>query len=74
MDSEPIAGEIAESFDELIDPDYRYRVELAASGKGLRWSARDAGGPVVLRHDPQASIWRRLAVRMLGWLPIESQL
>jgi putative cardiolipin synthase len=74
MDSEPIAGEIAESFDELIDPDYSYRVELAASGKGLRWSARDAGGPVVLRHDPQASIWRRLAVRMLGWLPIESQL
>jgi putative cardiolipin synthase len=75
IDSPVLAGEIADAFDELVDPEYSYRVELdAASPAGLKWSAREDGRAVGFRLDPQASRWRRLAVTVLGWLPIEDQL
>ena len=30
--------------------------------------------PQLLTREPDASTWRRLTARVLGWLPIESQL
>lgn len=35
---------------------------------GLRSDAR------ILTHDPDVSLWRRIVARVVGWLPIESQL
>lgn len=74
IDSETLAGDIAASFDELVDTDYSYRVELADDQGGLRWSSEDNGAMTTYSHDPLASIWRRLTVRILGWLPMERQL
>ncbi|HEX7813088.1 MAG TPA: phospholipase D family protein [Burkholderiales bacterium] len=74
IESEALCADIAESFDELVGPDYSYRVELADEHGALRWSGEDKGVKVVYSHDPQASIWRRLAVKVLGMLPIERQL
>lgn len=74
IESTLLAREIAESFDELIEPDYSYRVERDAQSGRLRWLSKEGGREVFLAHDPLVSIWRRLAVKMLGWLPIESQL
>jgi putative cardiolipin synthase len=74
IESEKLAAEVAESFDELADTDYSYRVELAGEGGGLRWSGEENGEIRIFHHDPQASIWRRLAVRILDLFPIERQL
>lgn len=75
IDSPVVAGTIAEDFEELVQPEYSYRVERdpGASG-GLKWSGREGDREVVFRRDPQASVWRRLAVVLLRLLPIEDQL
>jgi putative cardiolipin synthase len=74
IESEALGADIAGSFDELVDPEYSYRVELAGSTGRLIWSAEVGGAKAVYTHDPEASIWRRLAVKILGLLPIERQL
>lgn len=74
IESEKLAGDVAESFDELAQADYSYRVELAGESAGLRWTAEENGAMVIYNHDPQASIWRRLAVKILDLFPIERQL
>jgi putative cardiolipin synthase len=74
IDSARLAGEIADSFEELIDPDYSYKVERNARSGRLLWKSREGGAEVVCGHDPLVSVWRRLAVIALGWLPIERQL
>lgn len=75
IDSPIIAAEIAGDFEELILPEYSYRVQRdpRAAG-GLKWSCREEGRELVLHSEPQASIWRRLAVVLLRLLPIEDQL
>jgi putative cardiolipin synthase len=40
----------------------------------LRWLDRTRTPPAVLRQEPDTTVWQRGMVRMLGWLPIESQL
>jgi putative cardiolipin synthase len=47
-----------------------YEVRLAPDG-ALYWVERKQGA--VIRHDtePGASVWRRLGVRILSWLPID---
>lgn len=75
VDSSRLAGEIAGDFEELVLPEYSYRVEAdPRTAQGLVWTSREGGRRVVLRSDPQASVWRRLAVRLLRLLPIEDQL
>jgi putative cardiolipin synthase len=74
VDSSPLAGQIAEAFEELIQPEYSYRVERNPDGGGLTWTSEDDDGEVTYFRDPQASIWRRLAVVFLRMLPIEDQL
>lgn len=74
IESPRLAADIAESFDELIEPDYSYALERDADSGALRWRSSEAGEPVSLDRDPQVSIWRRIAVNLLGWLPIEQQL
>jgi putative cardiolipin synthase len=74
IDSAPLAGDIARSFDELADPGFSYRVEFDRMRGRLQWSTEENGRKVSYRHDPHASFWRRLAVRILRLLPIESQL
>lgn len=74
IESQKLASEVAESFDELADTNYSYRVEIDDESGGLRWSGEENGVKTVYHHDPQASIWRRLAVRILDLFPIERQL
>lgn len=75
IDSPIIAGEIAADFEDLILPEYSYRVERdPRTAGGLKWNSREDGREMVFHSDPQASIWRRLAVVLLRLLPIEDQL
>jgi cardiolipin synthase C len=75
IDSRAMAAEIAQGFEELIQPEYSYRLEWDADGAGrLKWTSAEDGRTIVHFSDPQASIWRRLAVVFLRLLPIEDQL
>ena len=74
IESETLARDIGEAFDELVCPDYSYRVELSGERGSLRWLSEDNGVKMTYSHDPQASVWRRLTVKVLGWLPMERQL
>lgn len=74
IESPKLAGDIAESFDELVEPDYSYALERDRDSGALRWRSTEGGAKVEYFHDPQVSFWRRLTVKLLGWLPIERQL
>jgi putative cardiolipin synthase len=63
-----LAREVSAVFDRQIEPDNSYRVAL--EGIRLVWS--DSAGR--LRHEPKASLRRRVIARLSGFLPLESQL
>jgi len=54
-------------------PDHSFAVSLTPDG-ALQWHASDGGKAVTYDRDPEASFWRRLTARIVGWLPLESQL
>lgn len=69
IESPVLAGRLAELFDTRI-PEIAYEVRLSDSGE-LCWIERRNGREI--RHDvePGAGFWRRGAVEVLSWLPIE---
>lgn len=54
-------------------PDHSFAVSLTPDG-ALHWRASDGGKAVTYDRDPEASFWRRLTARVVGWLSLESQL
>jgi putative cardiolipin synthase len=40
----------------------------------VRWLDRVAEPPTALDTEPEAGLWQRLLARVVGWLPVESQL
>ena len=59
----------------LLDRDMAqnaYRVELG--GNRLRWVTREGDKEVRFDSEPEASLWKRIKVRVLSWLPIEDLL
>ena len=49
-----------------------YRLELVDGA--LRWHDDAARPPHTWEREPDASLWRRGAAKVIGWLPVESQL
>ena len=72
INSPQLAARVSRSVKEAL-PEAAYRVVLNESGQ-LQWLSVDDGERVVFSSEPQASIWRRLAVRFLRMLPIRGQL
>jgi cardiolipin synthase C len=54
-------------------PEHSFAVSLTPDGT-LQWQAGDDGETMTYDRDPEASFWRRLTARVVGWLPLESQL
>ncbi|CAN5196821.1 phospholipase D family protein [soil metagenome] len=73
FDDPAIAIDVRNEYLRLAEPDISYWVYRTASGE-LRWLDRLRTPPVVLRQEPDTTAWRRGLVRVLSWLPIESQL
>lgn len=67
-----LTAELLRSYQGKIAPDKSYRVQL--QGGELRWHDASTSPPRVWHREPEASVWRRGMARMIGWLPIESQL
>ena len=68
-----LVREMSELFARETAPQASYRLALANDGS-LRWHGETGGRPVTFDRDPEASVFRRLAARIVGLLPVRSQL
>ncbi len=68
-----IAIDVRNEYLRLAAPAISYWVYRNPKGE-LRWLDRARTPSAVLRQEPDTTAWQRGVVRMLGWLPIESQL
>jgi len=68
-----LAEELREILDDALTPANSFEVSLADNGR-LQWKELVDGQPAVHLRDPYTGFTRRVVTRMLGWLPIESQL
>jgi len=73
FDDPAIAFALRNEYLRLSNPVLSYQVIRDKRGE-LRWLDGAATPPRLLDHEPDTSAWRRGMVRVLGWLPIESQL
>ncbi len=67
-----LAQEVSSIFADQIGPHSSYRLTLKESA--LVWKDGQGDREQTWHHEPEASVWRRLGVRIIGLLPIESQL
>ncbi len=67
-----LAHELQQLYARKTAPAISYR--LALVGGDLRWHDDAAQPPRTWTREPDASVWRRGAARVIGWLPVESQL
>ncbi|MBD9379307.1 phospholipase D family protein [Pseudoxanthomonas sp. PXM04] len=66
------AAELAQRYRDKTSPAHSYQLRLA-DGK-LRWDDGSVTPPRTWDHEPGVGLWRRGTVKVLEWLPIESQL
>jgi putative cardiolipin synthase len=69
----PLAKKMRELFECEAAPSMSYRLSLSEDGK-LRWEGEAHGALRISTREPETHWPRRLAVRLIAWLPIHSQL
>lgn len=72
VDSPEFGRRVAGYLDEGVLPENAYRVTL--DGGGLRWTASRGEEALVYEKEPETSWWQRFTTRVIGVLPIHSQL
>ena len=73
FDDVPLALALREEYLRLSGDGKSYWVYLNEDEE-LRWLDRADEPPVVLDHEPESGLATRLLARLVGWLPVESQL
>jgi len=73
FDDKPLALALREEYMRLSGGEKSYWVYLDAEDD-LRWLDRVEDPPVVLDREPESGLWPRALARIVGWLPVESQL
>jgi len=76
LDSPKLAKYMAQKFDAEIEKS-AFRLELQTDDNGCQhilWHGHEDGKEQIYTVDPYTGFWRRLGVRFMGLLPIESQL
>ena len=73
FDDSELAGALREEYLTLSSPELSYWLYLDEK-ESLRWLDGATEPPTVHTTEPGASLLQRSIVRVLGWLPIESQL
>jgi putative cardiolipin synthase len=72
FDDENLAGELAAWCEREKSPQKSYQVHL--SDGRLSWEGECDAEITRLKHEPDASLFRRMVAGLTGWLPVESQL
>jgi putative cardiolipin synthase len=73
FDDPAIAADLKREYARLSTPALSYRVYLDRDGD-VRWLDATATPPVGLTREPDTDAMLRAKARVIGWLPIESQL
>ena len=73
FDDPGLAGALLDEYLLLSSPEWSYRLYLNGD-RELRWLDASVDPPVIETTEPGASLLQRSISRVLGWLPIESQL
>ncbi len=69
-----IAGQSARSFDEHIQ-EVAFRLQLHKDEDGnesIRWILKKGGREIVYEKEPYVGFWKKLGVKIVGLLPVES--
>jgi cardiolipin synthase C len=74
VESPELAGELAQQFEELLRPEYSYKLELDPSGDDLTWVSEENGKSVRYTRDPEVGFWRRFSTWFLSFFAPESML
>lgn len=72
FDNPALAAELVDKYRTHAGPQKSYALSLA--GRDLRWTDARTDPPKIWRVEPGTSVWARLMVELLAWLPIEKQL
>ena len=73
VDSGELARQATELYQRTTSEENCYRLSISENGR-LIWSTHEKGRPAIYCHEPGASLARRIAVRLIALLPIESLL
>lgn len=73
VDSKALAAQATQLFERTTAVENSYQLSLTAN-RQCRWFTRENGEAMHYRHEPQASLLRRLFVRLVALLPIDSLL
>ncbi|QSX77982.1 phospholipase D family protein [Agrilutibacter solisilvae] len=73
FDDPAIGAALREEYRRLSGPALSYWV-YERPGGGIGWLDRAAAPPVLVRREPDTGKMQRAVARVVGWLPIESQL
>jgi putative cardiolipin synthase len=73
FDDPAIARSLRDEYLRLAGPALSYWVYRRPDGE-LRWLDRAAQPPAIVTHEPDTTGRQRATARVIGWLPIESQL
>lgn len=71
-----LGGEMAQAFDQIIE-NAAFRLELTTDEhdrEQLLWHGRINGEQTTVNTEPHTTFWQRLGVKLVKWLPIESQI
>lgn len=78
IDSDTMASTVIARFNELANPDNAYEVALDDpphhSAPRLVWRTREKGEMVTYGIEPGRSSWQRIEMRLLSFLPLDSEL
>jgi putative cardiolipin synthase len=72
----PIAGQSAQAFDKQIEK-VAFRLQLHKDDEGnetIRWHQNKDGREIVFEKEPYVGFWKKLGVKVIGLLPVESLL
>jgi putative cardiolipin synthase len=77
IDSPELAAQTAARFEAMTQPANSYAVALQSPdspSSALLWRTQENGQTVEYRREPSHSVWRRVAVALLGMLPLDKEL
>jgi len=69
-----LADELARQFEELLRPEYSYRLSLDRTDGDIIWTSRENGREVTSNRDPEVGFWRRFSTWFLSFFAPESLL
>lgn len=74
VESEILAKQTRQLFHKTADSNNSYALSIDEPGNKLLWQTKKDGEEVRFSSEPQAPLWKKIAVFFLGLLPIESLL